>query len=155
MRERIEGGAIGIIVACALMVITVGCARQTSIPESQSGQPTVSQPEGVTGGGEARLRTNEVRTRHLMPGSVTAGKLAVKAVTVTVAATAASGSSAADPDLVSGFLLGCTPAGNQDQLLDNAVLNGDGSITLTLGAAATGINTFRCTAMKPDAKGVS
>lgn len=138
-------------------LIAITACSQTQTPKSDAGQPpaAVGEPREANGGGQSTLRSNEIRTRHLMPGVVTAGKLAIKATTVTVAGTATTGSSAADPDLAGGFLVACTPAGNQDQLMDNAVLNGDGSITITLGAAATGTNTFRCTALKPDAKGVS
>lgn len=101
------------------------------------------------------LRSNQIRTRHLIDGTVTSGKMALVATTVTIAAAATTGSSAAAPTLAGGFLLACTPSGNQDQLLDNAVLNGDGSITLTLAAAATAINTFRCVSVKANAQGIS
>ena len=101
------------------------------------------------------LRSNQIRTRHLMDGSVTAGKLGIKAVTINVSASATTGSSAADPTLAGGFLLGCSSAGNIDQVIDNVVLNGDGSVTVTLGVAATAQNNLRCTVMKPNGQGIS
>jgi hypothetical protein len=122
--------------------------------------PGVDEPEQAGRNGAAplgafNLRSNQIRTRHLFDGSVTSGKVALVATTVTIAAAATTGSSAANATIAGGFLLACTPSGNQDQFLDNAVLNADGSITLTLGAAATAINTFRCVSVKPNAQGVS
>lgn len=101
------------------------------------------------------LRSNQVRTRHLIAGAVTAGKLGMSQVTVNVNAASATGSSAAAPALVGGTLTSCRSSGNQDQFMDNVVLNGDGSITITLAAAATAQNNFICTVIKADAKGVS
>jgi len=77
------------------------------------------------------------------------GKSAYKAVTVTVSAGATSGSSAADSALTGGEVLGVYPAGNQDQFIDNVALNADGSITVTLAAAATADNTFKVVVAKP------
>lgn len=62
--------------------------------------------------------------------------------TITVATGAATGSSAADATLVGGQLVGQYPTTNQDQLIDNIVLNADGSITVTLAANATADNTI-------------
>ena len=72
-----------------------------------------------------------------------------KVVSVTVVAGATSGSSAADSELVGGEILGFYPAGNQDQFVDNVVLNADGSITVTLAAAATADNIFNVVVLKP------
>lgn len=131
----------------------------SNLDEDKSQAPGVeeedAQPREGVGPLSARLYSNNVRTRHLFDGAVTAGKIAFVAVTVTVAAAATTGSSAANADLAGGVLVGCTPAGNQDVFLDNAVLNADGSITLTTGAAAVAINTFRCIAWKANAKGIS
>ena len=76
-------------------------------------------------------------------------ELGYKVVTVTVAAGATSGSSAADSEIAGGEILGVYPAGNQDQFVDNVVLNTDGSITVTLAAAATNDNTFKVVVLKP------
>ena len=72
-----------------------------------------------------------------------------KVVTVTVAAGATSGSSAADSELIGGEILGFYPAGNQDQFVVNVVLNPDGSVTVTLAAAATADNVFNVVVLKP------
>lgn len=91
------------------------------------------------------LRRNEVRTQHLLNGSVTGPKLAIKAKAITVTAAGTTGSSAADPDCTTAggaLILGFRQTGNQDQHLDNLVLNADGSVTATLAAAATANNTF-------------
>lgn len=88
------------------------------------------------------ITRNAVHTGHLIDRAVTWSKLQAKAVVVNVNAAAATGSSAADPALVGGTIIGWRSAGNQDQLIDNMVLNGDGSITITLAAAATATNNF-------------
>jgi len=90
-----------------------------------------------------------VGTADIANDAVTAGKLGEKAVDVDVAAGATSGSSAADPDLVGGEILGIYPDGNQDQLVDSVVLNADGSVTVTLAAAATAVNSFKVVVAKP------
>lgn len=117
--------------------------------------PGCAESDPAKRGLTTSLRSDQIRTRHIQDGTATAGKLGYKAVTVTINAAAATGSSAADTTLAGGVLFNCTPNGNQDQLLDNAILNADGSITLTLAANATATNTFRCIAMKPNAKGTS
>ncbi|MBW2675547.1 MAG: hypothetical protein JRD89_19410 [Deltaproteobacteria bacterium] len=89
-----------------------------------------------------RLEDEAVTNAKIADNAVTAGKMFAKTVSVTVAATATSGSSAADPDLVGGAIVGYYPTGNQDQLVDSIVLNPDGSVTITLAAAATADNTF-------------
>jgi len=75
-------------------------------------------------------------------------RLSYKTVTVTVAAAASSGSSAADNDLKGGEIVGIYPASNQDQFVDNVVLNADGSITITLAAAATANNVFKVVVLR-------
>lgn len=65
-----------------------------------------------------------------------------KLVAVTVEDTETVGVSAADTDLVGGAILSITPAGNQDQLIDNVELETDGVVTVTLAAAATLDNVF-------------
>jgi len=95
------------------------------------------------------LVTGSVKTADLDDNVVTAAKLAEKVVAVTVAAAATSGSSAADPELVGGRILGYYSTGNQDQLVDNIALGADGSVTITLAAAATADNTFNVVVAKP------
>lgn len=131
-----------------------GANVDTDTSQAPGMEQDAATPEGARTA-PFNIRSNTIRTRHLFDGSVTAGKIALAAVTVNVNAAAATGSSAANPDLVGGVLISCDPAGNQDQHLDNAVLNGDGSITATLAANATAQNNFRCIVFKANAKGVS
>jgi len=95
------------------------------------------------------LVTGSVKTADLDDNVVTAAKLAEKVVAVTVVAGATSGSSAADPELVGGRILGYYSTGNQDQLVDSVALGADGSVTITLAAAATADNTFNVVVAKP------
>jgi len=95
------------------------------------------------------LVTGSVKTADLDDNVVTAAKLAEKVVAVTVPAGATSGSSAADPELVGGRILGYYSTGNQDQLVDSVALGADGSVTITLAAAATANNTFNVVVAKP------
>ena len=77
-------------------------------------------------------------------------QLPFKSVAITVNAAATSGVSVADPDLVGGTIMGFTPAGNQDQRVDNITVSGTGVVTVTLAAAATANNTFRVTVWRDD-----
>ena len=95
------------------------------------------------------IAAGAVGTEELADSAVTKSKLGYKVVSVTVAAGATSGSSAADSDLVGGEILGYYPTGNQDQFVTNVTLNTDGSVTITLGAAATADNTFNVVVLKP------
>lgn len=90
-----------------------------------------------------------VRTGMAQAVPVKKNRLSYKSVAVTVNAAATEGSSAADADLVGGEIFGgpC-PTGNQDQFVDNVVLNVDGSITVTLAAAATANNTFKVVVLR-------
>ena len=97
----------------------------------------------------AKLADGAVTTAKLADGAVTKAKLGYKVVAVTVAAGATSGSSAADSELEGGEIVGIYPTGNQDQFVDNVVLNADGSVTVTLAAAATDDNTFNVVVLKP------
>ena len=110
------------------------------------GQELVGLDTNVT---TARIVDLAVTTAKLAAGAATKAKIGYKAVAVTVAAAATSGSSAADTDLVGGAIVGYHPTGNQDQFVDNVVLNADGSVTITLAAAATANNTFNVIVLKP------
>jgi len=90
-----------------------------------------------------------VQTADLADGAITKAKLGYKRVAVTVAAGATSGSSPADSELVDGEIIGYYSTGNQDQLVDNVALGADGSVTVTLAAAATADNTFNVLVAKP------
>ena len=94
-----------------------------------------------------KLATGAVTKLKIGSGAVTAAKMSFKVVDVTVTAGGTSGSSAADALLVNGYIFGYYSSGNQDQFVDNVVLNADGSITITLAAAATADNTFKVVCM--------
>jgi len=82
-------------------------------------------------------------------GVISKAEIGYKVVSVTVPAAATSGSSAADTELEGGEILGIYPAGNQDQFVDNVALAADGSVTVTLAAAATADNIFKVVVLKP------
>jgi hypothetical protein len=89
-----------------------------------------------------------IETAEIADGAVRKSKVGYKSVAVTVAAGQTSGSSSADAELVGGEILGYYPTGNQDQLVDNVVLNANGSVTITLAAAATSDNTFKVVVLR-------
>lgn len=66
----------------------------------------------------------------------------LKQVDVTVATGQTVGSSAADSALQGGMMIGFYPYTNQDQGIGSIALNADGSVTVTLRAAATANNYF-------------
>lgn len=132
MKARIHA-PIAMFVALVLFIVLSAIASITTIAQSPRGD---------------RLVANSVHTRNLTNGAVTTTKLALVSVTINVSATATTGSSAANPALVGGTIIGYRQAGNQDQHIDNMVLNGDGSITITLAAAATAQNNFVVLAVK-------
>jgi hypothetical protein len=87
-------------------------------------------------------------TTTIGAGKVKKTKVAYKSVAVTVLADATSGSSSDDADLVGGEILGIYPTSNQDQLVDSVAIDGNGAITVTLGAAATADNTFKVVVLR-------
>ena len=87
-------------------------------------------------------------SRSLMDASVAKAKVKLATVPITVVAGATSGSSPADASLVDGEILGYYPTGNQDQFVDSIALGADGSVTITLAAAATANNTFNVIILK-------
>ena len=60
----------------------------------------------------AKIKDGEVKASEIAAGVVSKAKLGYKSVAVSVAATATSGSSAADADLVGGEILGYYSTGN-------------------------------------------
>lgn len=124
---------VATMVALADGKILVGGADGASAEQTMSGDATMSNAGALT----------------IANAAVTKSKIGYTAVAVTVALGAATGSSAADAALVGGEILGIYPTGNQDQLVDNVVLNGDGSVTVTLAANATADNTFKVVTLKP------
>jgi len=96
-----------------------------------------------------KIAKGGVDSPSVKDGDLTKVDLGYKVVAVTVAAAATSGSSAADTELVGGEIVGFYPTGNQDQFVDNVALGADGSVTITLAAAATADNTFNVVVLKP------
>lgn len=156
------------VFAALAIMLTMGCGTRTKddhqfviaenadVDRSSAPGTDDATPDGARSATGSQLRSNQIRTRHLMDGAVTAGKLGYKAVTVTVAMGAASGVSSADATLAGGVLVGCHPNGNQDQFVDAVALNATtGVITVTLAANATAANSFRCIVLKANAQGVT
>jgi hypothetical protein len=90
-----------------------------------------------------RDANDTVRTRHILDAGIGAADLGTTLHVINVAAASATGTSTIDAPSVGGKILGVYAAGNQDQLIDNVVLNANGSVTVTLAAAATAINNIR------------
>jgi hypothetical protein len=108
-----------------------------SLPASSTGAQQLRGRPGF------HVRWDSVRSRHLLDGTIGAADLGTTLHVINVAAAATSGTSAADPASVGGKIVGVRAAGNQDQFVDNVVLNANGSVTVTLAAAATAINNIR------------
>ncbi len=70
---------------------------------------------------------------------------ALKEVTVTITAST-SGSSAADPSIVGGRLVSCFASAGAAQVMVSAVLNADGSVTVTIAGSDTA--TYTCIVQK-------
>lgn len=68
----------------------------------------------------------------------------LKTVAVTVASAATTGTATVK---AGARILGIVPAGNQDQFVDNVALIGT-TLTVTLSAAATAINSFKVTVLE-------
>lgn len=69
-------------------------------------------------------------------------------VAVNVSTGNGTGSSAADPLLIGGTIIGIVPTGNQDQLVDEVIVEADGKVKVTLAANATAQNTFNVSVLK-------
>lgn len=85
--------------------------------------------------------------RHLVGAKVdlTTDGLNISTKTVTVAAGSATGTAAVTAGSV---ILGIYPAGNQDQFVDSVAI-ASATLTITLAANATAINTFKVTVLEP------
>jgi hypothetical protein len=79
-----------------------------------------------------------IKARNIADGAVTASKLAIKTVAVTVAI----GETAGTATVAAGsVIMGIYPTSNQDQLIDSVVI-ATTTLTVTLAAAATAENVF-------------
>ena len=95
-----------------------------------------------------KLADGSVSTLKIAGAGVRVANVGYQTVDITVTAGSASGSSPADAALVGAEILGYYSTGNQDQLVDDITLAADGSITITLAAAATADNTFRVVCLR-------
>lgn len=89
--------------------------------------------------------TGSVSTTMIADDAVDKDKLDYEVASVTVAATATSGTATVTANSV---IIGYYPTGNQDQLVDNIAISGT-TLTVTLAAAATADNTFNVVLLKP------
>lgn len=69
-------------------------------------------------------------------------------VSITVASGASSNASAANAALVGGTIIGVYPTSITDETLKSVVLNGDGSVTVTLTGNGTGSNAYNVVVIK-------
>lgn len=139
---------IGTTLSCNFNLIGATAAGEITLANGKillGGATNVAAEQTISGD----ITITNAGVASIGAGKVSKPELGYIAVAITVAAAAATGSSAADPLLVGGEILGIYPTGNQDQFVDNVVLNGDGSVTVTLAANATANNTFKVVVLKP------
>jgi hypothetical protein len=119
-------------------------APVSALPEQAATQPAKPPtPKAPTTAVSTRLRIDQVRSSHILDGTIGDMDLGLTVHVCNVAAAGTTVTSAVDAASVNGQILGVFPAGNQDQLIDNVVLNANGSVTVTLAAAAVAINNIR------------
>jgi hypothetical protein len=80
----------------------------------------------------------------------TSDMLQMKQVSITVAMGAATGSSAADPDLVDGIILGVYPVSGNDQVMADVTVNANGSVTINTAAVETAATVFYVNVIAPN-----
>lgn len=96
-------------------------------------------------GGDIDLPANSVDKADTTDDAVGTNELAVSIKTVTVLAGAATGTATV---VASSIVLGCVPAGNQDQFIDNVAIAST-TLTVTLAANATADNVFKVSVLEP------
>ena len=90
------------------------------------------------------IASGAVDTAELATASVTEPKLSYETVSVTVLATATTGTGTVTAGSV---ILGYYPTSNQDQFVDSIAISST-TLTITLGAAATADNVFTVVLLK-------
>lgn len=153
MRTVKRNAAAFVIVV--LGTILIGMATRATPVEFPASIARAETQKAGAPKGTTSLRADQIRTRYLQNGTVTANKLAIADVTINVSAGAATATSAIVAAQAGGTIVGWYPSGNQDQLIDSIVLNANGSITITLAANATAINNFHVLVMKANAFGTT
>jgi len=94
--------------------------------------------------GSSEIAANAVGASEIADDAVNKAKLNTEEVTVTVQATATSGTGTVTAD---SQILGYYPAGNQDQFVESIVIF-DTTLVITLAAAATADNIFKVVLLK-------
>ena len=92
----------------------------------------------------AKIAADAVGASEIADDAVNKGELNTEEVTVTVLATATSGTGTVT---AGSQIIGYYPAGNQDQFVDNIAIV-DTTLTITLAAAATADNIFKVVLLK-------
>lgn len=130
--------------------VKAGVVAEGSISEAELANQAVTESKLATGAvTSGKLGAGAVGTAKVADDAITGAKLNFKAVAITVAAAATTGSSAADPDLVGGIIMGFLPTGNMDQFPDEMEVGVDGAVTVTLANAATADNTYTVNVFLP------
>jgi len=115
--------------------------------QSDSGIVATNVPQMPAVGGVDELLYTPAADRSVAPSGIRRNKVMrldlFTEVEVTIALGATSGSSAADPALVGGKLIVCYPKSGNDQPVVSYVLNGDGSVTVTVAAAESAEAKFQ------------
>ena len=92
----------------------------------------------------ASIANLAVTTAKLASAAVTQAKFSFETATVTVVATATTGTATIT---AGSIVLGWRATGNQDQFIDNIAISGT-TLTITLGASASADNTFSVVLLK-------
>lgn len=107
--------------------------------QSDSGIVAANVPQMPAVGGVDELLYTTAEDRSITKSGIKRDKVMrldmFTEVEVTIAIGATSGSSAADPTLIGGKLFVCYPKSGNDKPVVSYVLNGDGSVTVTVAAA--------------------
>jgi len=125
------------------LVQTAGANRVLS----DSSVVAANVPQMPAVGGIGELLYTPAADRSVAPSGIRRDKVMrldmFTEVEVTIALGATSGSSAADPTLIGGKILVCYPKSGNDKPVVSYVLNGDGSVTVTVAAAESAEAKFQ------------
>lgn len=96
------------------------------------------------------LNAGDVTNTILASAAVSAAKISMSSVSISISAGGATGSSGADATLSGGTIMGFYPTStnNTDQHIKSIVLNANGSITITLSGNSTNTVTYSVVVIK-------